>query len=314
MILDGYTENPGDLSWGGFEEFGEVTVYDRTSPEDTAERLKGAEIALTNKTVITGEILDVCPDLKYIGVLATGYNVVDLEDCRRRGITVTNIPNYSTAAVAQMTFALLLEITQQVGRHNASVKQGDWAACPDFSYCLTPLVELAGKTFGICGYGQIGHAVARVAKAFGMKVLVSSGHPDWNDRNVDAYVSREDLLRQADVVSLHCPLKSDTEGMINEDSIALMKDGAILLNTGRGPLVVEADVAAALNSGKLTAYGCDVVSVEPVHSDNPLLACENAYMTPHIAWAAKECRARLMDIAVNNLKGYLQGQPQNKLN
>lgn len=314
VILDGYTENPGDLSWSGFEAFGEVTVYDRTAPEETISRLEGAEIAISNKTLLTKEVLDACPDLKYIGILATGYNIVDVEDCRRRGITVTNIPNYSTMSVAQMTFALLLEICQQVGRHNASVKNGDWAKCPDFSYTLTPLVELDGKTFGICGYGRIGHAAARLAKAFGMRVLVSSGHPDWNDKNVDAYVSREDMFRQADVISLHCPLKDDTKGMINRDSIAQMKDGMILLNTGRGPLVVEADVAEALNSGKLKAYGCDVVSVEPIREDNPLLTCENTYMTPHIAWAAKECRSRLMDIAVENLRCYLQGRPQNKVN
>ncbi len=311
VILDGYTENPGDLSWSGFEAFGEVAVYDRTAPEEVVLRLEGAEIALTNKTVITEEVLNACPKLKYIGVLATGYNVVDAEDCRRRGITVTNIPNYSTMAVAQMTFALLLEICQQVGRHNASVKKGEWASCPDFSYALTPLTELAGKTFGICGYGRIGHAAARVAKAFDMTVLVSSGHPDWNDHNVDGYVSREELFKRSDVISLHCPLKDDTKGMVNRDSIAGMKDGAILINTGRGPLVVEEDVAEALNSGKLRAYGCDVVSVEPIRADNPLPACDNAYMTPHIAWAAKECRERLMEIAVDNVRCYLQGHPQN---
>lgn len=311
VILDGYTENPGDLSWEGFHAFGEVEVYDRTAPEETASRLKGAEIALTNKTLITKEVLDACPDLKYIGVLATGYNVVETEECRNRGIIVTNIPNYSTMSVAQMTFALLLEICQQVGRHNASVKKGDWAACADFSYSLTPLTELDGKTLGICGYGQIGHAVARAAKAFGMRVLVSSGHPDWNDRNVDGYVSRDDLFSQSDVVSLHCPLKADTKGMINRESISKMKDGAILLNTGRGPLVVEEDVAEALHSGKLRAYGCDVVSEEPIQKDNPLLDCENAYITPHIAWAAKECRERLMEIAVRNVDCYLKGQPRN---
>ncbi|MCQ2511016.1 MAG: D-2-hydroxyacid dehydrogenase [Lachnospiraceae bacterium] len=314
VILDGYTENPGDLSWDAFKAFGELTVYDRTAPEDVVSRLEGVEIALTNKTLITKEILDRCPDLEYIGVLATGYNVVDTEDCRRRGITVTNIPNYSTASVAQMTFALLLEICQQVGKHNASVKSGDWAKCPDFCYTLTPLMELDGKTMGICGYGRIGHAVARLAKAFGMRVLVSSGHPDWNDRNVDGYVSREDMFRQADVISLHCPLKDDTKGMINKGSIAQMKDGMILLNTGRGPLVVEADVAEALKNGKLKAYGCDVVSVEPIQADNPLLSCENAYMTPHIAWAAKECRERLMEIAVKNVKAFTEGCPQNKVN
>ncbi len=311
VILDGYTENPGDLSWDGFRAFGEVTVYDRTAPEDTVSRLEGAEIALTNKTLITKEVLDACPELKYIGILATGTNVLDLEDCRRRGITVTNIPNYSTMSVAQMTFALLLEICQQAGRHNASVKQGDWSACADFSYTLTPLVELSGKTFGICGYGRIGHAAARIAKAFGMKVLVSSGHPDWSDGNVDGYVSREDLFHQADVVSLHCPLKEDTKGMINRESIDQMKDGAILLNTARGPLVDEEAVAEALNSGKLKAYGCDVVSQEPIQADNPLLACENAWITPHIAWAARECRERLMVIAVENVKAYLQGRPRN---
>ncbi len=311
VVLDGYTENPGDLSWEGFDRFGEVVVYDRTAPGETAERLQGAEIALTNKTLLTAEVLDACPELKYIGVLATGTNVLDVEDCRRRGITVTNIPNYSTMSVAQMTFALLLEICQQVGRHNASVKAGDWARSSDFCYTLTPLTELDGKTFGICGYGRIGHAAAKIAKAFGMRVLVSSGHPDWNDHNVDGYVSREDLFREADVISLHCPLKADTEGMINRDSIAGMKDGMILLNTGRGPLVVEEDVAEALKSGKLRAYGCDVVSAEPMRADNPLLACENAYITPHIAWAAKECRQRLMDIAVENVKCYLEGHPQN---
>ncbi|MDO4615891.1 MAG: D-2-hydroxyacid dehydrogenase [Lachnospiraceae bacterium] len=291
-----------------------MTVYDRTAPEETAKRLQGVEIALTNKTLITKEVLDACPDLKYIGVLATGFNVLDPEECRRRGITVTNIPNYGTMAVAQMTFALLLEICQQVGRHNASVKKGEWSACQDFSYSLTPLVELSGKTFGICGYGRIGHAAARMARAFGMKVLVSSGHPDWNDGHVDAYVSREDLFSRSDVISLHCPLKDDTRGMVNRDSIAGMKDGAILLNTGRGPLVVEEDVAEALNSGKLMAYGCDVVSTEPIKEDNPLLSCENAYITPHIAWAAKECRQRLMDIAVENVDCYLKGHPQNRCN
>lgn len=315
VILDGQTENPGDLSWEGLEAVGELTVYERTPNDKIIERIGDAEIVITNKTPLTAETISACKNIKYIGILATGYNVVDIAAAKERGIPVCNVPGYSTKAVVQHVFALLFEITNHVGIHNDGVHAGKWAACPDFCYWDTPLIEMAGKTMGIIGFGSIGKAVARVAEAFGMNVLVCARHSDpaLETENIH-YASREDILAKSDVVSLHCPLFPETQGMINKDSIATMKDGAILINTARGPLVVDEDVVAAVKSGKLYAYAADVVSVEPVAKDNPLPGTENVILTPHIAWAARETRQRLMDIAVSNLRAYLDGSPVNVVN
>ena len=317
VVLDGYTENPGDLSWGRLEELGEFIVYDRSSLTDEDEaiaRIREAEIVITNKTPITKRVLDSCPSIRYIGVLATGYNVVDYAYAAKKGIPVTNVPGYGTDTVAQFTFALLLEICHHVAHHSEAVHAGRWEQSPDFCFCDYPQIELAGKTMGIIGFGRIGQKVGTIAKAFGMKVLAHSPHEYESGKAIGTYVNLDTLLAESDVISLHCPLFPETEGIINQATIAKMKDGVILLNNGRGPLVVEQDLADALNSGKIQAAAVDVVSAEPIKGDNPLLTAKNCFITPHIAWATKEARQRIMDCAVNNVKAFLSGAPENVVN
>lgn len=317
VILDGYTENPGDLSWDGFRALGDLTVYDRTPQDNIAEitsRIGSAEIVITNKTPLTRQVIEACPSIRYIGVLATGYNVVDVDAARERSIPVTNIPDYGTTAVAQFAMALLLEVCHHIGHHSDAVHAGRWENSADFCFWDYPLIELAGKTIGLIGFGRIGQATARAASALGMHVLAYDAYESDAGRALASYVSLDDLLVQSDVISLHCPLTSETEGIINKDSIARMKDGAIIINTARGPLINEADLAEALNSGKLAAAAVDVVSREPIVGSNPLLQAKNCIITPHIAWASKESRARLMDVAVENLAAYLRGEPRNVVN
>lgn len=307
VVLDGYALNPGDLSWTGMEALGELTVYERTSPSEVLERSAGAEVLITNKTVITAEHMAALPQLKYIGVLATGYNVVDIDEARNRGIVVTNIPAYSTASVAQMVFAHVLNITQRVGYYATENANGRWTNSVDFCYWDTDLVELDGKKMGIVGLGNIGRATARIAQAFGMEVLVVTSKEQSALPEGMKKVTLDELFVQSDVVSLHCPLTPDTKEMVNAARLQTMKPSAILINTGRGPLVNEQDLADALNGGRIAAAGLDVLSVEPSVADNPLLGARNCFITPHIAWATKEARIRLMDIAVNNLKSYQEG-------
>lgn len=312
VILDGYTENPGDLSWEGMERLGQVIVYERTAPEEIAERIGDAQLVLTNKTLITREIMAQCKNIRYIGVLATGYNVVDVQAAREKGIVVTNIPAYGTEAVGQFAIALLLEICSQVGHHNRAVHQGRWESCKDFCFWDYPLIELWGKTMGIIGFGRIGRNVAHIAQALGMKILACANHPNPVYENENCrYASLEEVLTRSDVISLHCPLTPETENLINRETIGKMKDGVILLNNSRGGLVVEKDLAEALESGKVYAAGVDVVSREPIGRDNPLLTAPNCFITPHISWAPRETRQRLMNIAVENLRSYLEGRPEN---
>ena len=314
VVLDGYAANPGDISWERLERLGEVTVYDRTPAMLVAERIGDAEAAFTNKVVVDEAVMAACPNLKYIGELATGYNNVDVEAARQRGIAVCNIPAYSTQSVAQLTFALLLDICNRAARHSDAVHAGKWTACPDFCFWETPLIELAGKTMGVVGFGRIGRAVARIAVAMGMDVLCYSRHPDPEALPEGCrFAELDELFARSDVISLHCPLNDDSRGMINRQSLSRMKDGVILLNTGRGPLVVEQDLADALNSGKVYAAGVDVVSAEPIRADNPLLTAKNCVITPHIAWAPYEARLRLMDIAVSNLETWMKGAPVNNV-
>lgn len=314
VILDGYTENPGDLSWEAFEALGEVTVYDRTPKEMIVERIGDAQAVITNKTPMTRQTLDACPSVRYIGVLATGYNVVDTGAAKEKGIPVTNIPTYGTTAVAQMVFALLLEVCHHVGAHSQAVKDGAWSRNPDWCFWNYPLIELAGKTMGIIGFGRIGQAAGKIAKAFGMEVLAYDQYPNDAGRQIGEYVSLDELYARSDVISLHCPLFPETTGMINKESIAKMKKGVIIINTSRGPLIVEEDLAEALHEGKVYAAACDVVSTEPIRPENPLLGCYNSILTPHIAWAPKESRSRLMDIAAQNLKAFIDGAPVNVVN
>lgn len=313
VILDAYAANPGDLSWDEFAALGDLTVYDRTAQEDAAARIGDAEVVFINKVRLTDEIFAACPNLKLVSILATGYNIVDLAAAKRRGITVCNVPGYSTRAVVQMTFALLLEICQQVGLHSGAVHTGRWQTCPDFCFWDRPLIELDGKTMGIVGYGAIGSAVGTVAQALGMKLLVTARH----ERPVPEgarFVSLPKLLAQSDVVSLHCPQTAENARMIDAGALAQMKDGAILLNTARGGLLDEQAVADALRSGKLLAAGMDVVSAEPIRADNPLLTAPNCFLTPHIAWAPLETRRRLQAISAENLRAFLAGKPQNVVN
>ena len=310
-VLDGYALNPGDLSWDGFKNLGDVTVYERTSPSELYNRAFGSEVLITNKTVLDAEMMSRLPGLKYIGVIATGYNVVDVDAARKLGIIVTNIPAYSTMSVAQHVFALLLAVTDRVEHYAIEVARGRWSDVRDFCFWDTPLVELSGKNFGIIGLGNIGSAVARIASALGMKVLAYTSK-DSSQLPVDVTkVSLERLFSDSDVISLHCPLTPSTKELINSHTIAEMKDGVILINTGRGGLVNENAVAEALTSGKIGAFCADVLSTEPPAADNPLLGAPNAYITPHIAWATKEARERLMDIAVANLKHFIEGVPTN---
>ncbi|MCH5231005.1 MAG: D-2-hydroxyacid dehydrogenase [Muribaculaceae bacterium] len=310
-VLDGYGLNPGDLSWKGFEELGELTVYDRTDNNQLSERAKDSDVLITNKTVLNAETISSLPKLRYIGVLATGYNVVDTEEAHKRGIAVTNIPAYSTMSVAQRVFAFLLSITDRVEHYALQVSNGKWTASKDFCYWDTNLTELAGKYFGIVGYGNIGQAVARIALAFGMNVLaVTSKEPSQLPEQIKK-VSLDELWKESDIISLHCPLTPDTSQIINQESIAKMKPGVILINTGRGGLVNETAVATALTEGKIGAFCADVLSTEPPLASNPLLSAPNAYITPHIAWATKEARQRLMNMAVDNLKQFMAGKPVN---
>ena len=315
VILDGFALNPGDLDWSPLSRFGEVTVYERTGSEEEAiQRIGNARIVLTNKVPITAAIMDACPSVKLICEQATGYNNIDIAAAAKRGITVCNVPSYSTDSVAQLTFALLLEICHNVGLHNQQVHKGAWCDSPDFCFWSSPLTELSSKTLGIVGLGSIGQAVARIGKAFGMRILAFSRTQRPECADLAEYVSLDQLLAQSDVVSLHCPLFPETAGMINETSIGKMKDGAILLNTSRGGLVNEAALAGALRSGKLRAAAVDVVSSEPMTRDNPLLTAPNCYITPHIAWAPLEARIRLMNTLEENIRAWLNGAPQNVVN
>jgi glycerate dehydrogenase len=317
VILDGYTENPGDLSWAGLEALGALTVHDRTPLGDEAEiqrRIGDAEIVLTNKTPISRATILASPRLKLVTVLATGYNVVDAAAAKESGVLVSNIPTYGTAAVGQFAIALLLEICHHVGHHDRAVHEGRWERSPDWCFWDYPLIELAGKTIGVIGFGRIGQATGKAAAALGMSVIAHDAAESAAGRAIAEYVELGELLARSDVISLHCPLLPATEGLICKASIAKMKDGVILINNSRGPLVVEQDLADALNSGKVAAAAVDVVSSEPIRGTNPLLGAKNCIITPHISWAPKESRQRLMDIAVANVKSYLDGKPQNVVN
>ena len=317
VVLDGYTENPGDLSWAGLEALGEVTVYDRTSYTESpliAERIGDAEIVVMNKTPISKETIDRCPNLRLIAVLATGYNVVDCRYAREKGIPVCNVPTYGTASVSQFSIALLLEICHHIGHHSASVHAGNWASNADWCYWDYPLIELEGKTIGIIGFGRIGQADGRVAKALGMRVLAHDIHPTDAGREIAEYVELDTLYAQADVISLHCNLTPENTGMICKESIEKMKDGVLIVNNARGPLVDEADLAEALSRGKVAGAALDVVSTEPIRADNPLLHAKNCILTPHISWAPKESRQRIMDCTVENAKAFLNGAAVNVVN
>ena len=313
VVLDGYCLNPGDLSWKDMGSLGDLQVYDRTSPSELIERAEGAEVLITNKTLISDKDMDVLPDLKYIGVLATGYNVVDVEAAKQKGIVVTNIPAYSTHSVAQMVFAHILNITQRVEHYACLNRQGKWSDSADFSYGDTELIELDGKWMGIVGFGNIGQATARIALAFGMKVAVFTSKPQSDLPEGVIKMDLDQLFSTCDVVSLHCPLTPSTKEMVNAKRLNLMKPNAILINTGRGPLVNEQDLADALNEGRIMAAGIDVLSIEPAVRTNPLLSARNCFITPHIAWATKEARTRLMQIAVSNLKEFLNGNVVNNV-
>ena len=317
VVLDGYTENPGDLSWDGLKTLGELTVYDRTSltdPKEVIERIGDAEIVLTNKTPIPAGVMDVCPNMKCIAVLATGYNVVDVAHAKEKGIPVCNVPTYGTASVSQFAIALLLEVCHHIGHHSNAVAEGRWETNPDWCFWEYPLMELEGKTIGIIGFGRIGQATGRVAKALGMRVLAHDIYPNDSGRAIGEYVPLDELLAQADVVALHCNLTAENTGIINKANLAKMKDGVIIINNSRGQLVVEQDLADALNSGKVAAAGLDVVSSEPIKGDNPLLRAKNCIITPHISWAPKESRQRIMDCTEANVRAFLNGKPQNVVN
>ncbi len=314
VVLDGFAANPGDLSWEGMQALGELTVYDRTAPEEVMERCNDADIVLTNKVILSASTLKQLPQMKYIGVLATGYNVVDIKAARKQGIVVTNIPAYSTDSVAQLTFAHILNITNRVGHYARQNREGRWSSNPDFVYWDTPLIELNGKTLGIVGLGNIGMKVATVARQFGMDVFAMTSK---NSSDLPAGIQKttfEGLLAISDVLSLHCPLTEQTRHLMNAKALKKMKPGTILINTGRGPLVDEQAVADALQSGQLLGYGADVMSQEPPQADNPLLQCPNAFLTPHIAWATFEARQRLMQIAIDNVQAFLKGKPINVVN
>lgn len=314
VVLDGYTLNPGDLSWDSLRALGKVTVYDRTSADQIAQRIGDADIVYTNKTPITRETLCACKNVRFIGVLATGYNIVDTAAAKEKGIPVCNIPTYGTAAVGQFAIALLLEICHHVAHHSDAVHESRWQSSDDWCFWDYPLIELAGKTMGIIGFGRIGQTTGAIAKAMGMKVVAYDSYPNGEGRAIAEYVDLDTLFKTSDVIALHCPLFPETEGIVNKDTITKMKDGVIILNNSRGPLIVEQDLADALNSGKVYAAGLDVVSCEPIKADSPLLKAKNCIITPHISWAPKESRQRLMDIAISNLRAYLDGTPQNVVN
>ena len=314
VVLDGYTLNPGDLSWRELEVLADCTVHDRTPPDETIERARGAEILLTNKTVLSAEVLGHLPDCRYIGVLATGYNVVDIDAATKSRIVVTNVPTYAARSVAQMVFAHVLNLTQHVGHHGRTVEDGRWSRSPDFCYWDYPLVELDGKTMGIIGLGRIGKATAELARAFGMDVIGCAKHADPSAGGLCTPVGLDEVFRRGDVVSLHCPLTPETERIVNAERLGLMKPTAILINTSRGPLVDERALADALNGGRIGGAGLDVLSTEPAADDNPLVSAKNCCITPHIAWATREARARLMKVATDNVKAFLAGAPHNVVN
>lgn len=317
VILDGYTENPGDLSWTGIEEFGDVTVYDRTSYEESgliAERIGDADIAVINKTPISAATIDKCPELRAIFVLATGYNVIDTEHARSKGIDVINVPTYGTNIVSQYAVGLLMEICSHFGHHDREVKAGRWQNNIDWCFWDFPMIELAGKTAGIIGLGRIGKATAGILRALNMDVIAFDAQRSEEGARVADYVELDELFARSDVIFLHCPLLPSTEGIINKDNIAKMKDGVIIINNSRGPLVAEQDLADALESGKVYAAACDVVSTEPIKADNPLLTAKNCIITPHISWAAKEARQRIMDITADNIRAWADGKPVNVVN
>lgn len=311
VVLDGYTANPGDLSWDKLKELGECTIYERTAPDEVLERAAGAEALLTNKVVLNSETIAALPDLKYIGVLATGYNVVDIAAACERGIIVTNIPAYSTPSVGQMVFAHILNITQQVRHYSEKVSQGDWSKSPDFCFYDTPLIELLGKKIGIVGLGQTGYNTARIAIGFGMKVWAVTSKSRLQLPPEIRKADLDQVFHECDIISLHCPLTDSTRGMVNANRLSIMKPTSILINTGRGPLVNEQDLADALNTGKIYAAGLDVLSEEPPRTNNPLLTARNCFITPHIAWASFEARQRLIYIMATNLKAYIDGKPVN---
>ena len=317
VVLDGYTENPGDLSWDALAQLGELTVYDRTDPQDEAliiARMAGAELVFTNKTPITRAAIDACPRLRFIGILATGYNVVDCAYAREKGIPVSNVPAYGTASVSQFSIALLLELCHHIGHHDRAVHDGRWERCADWCFWDYPLIELEGKTMGIIGFGRIGQAEGRVARALGMRVLAHDLHPTDAGRELAEYVDLDTLYARADVISLHCNLTPENTGMICKASIEKMKDGVLIVNNARGQLVNEADLAAALEAGKVAGAALDVVSTEPIRGDNPLLHAKNCILTPHISWAPIESRRRIMDCTVENARAFLKGTPVNVVN
>ena len=317
VVLDGYTENPGDLSWDALAQLGELTVYDRTDPQDEAliiSRMAGAELVFTNKTPITRAAIDACPRLRFIGILATGYNVVDCAYAREKGIPVSNVPAYGTASVSQFSIALLLELCHHIGHHDRAVHEGRWERCADWCFWDYPLIELEGKTMGIIGFGRIGQAEGRVARALGMRVLAHDLHPTDAGRELAEYVDLDTLYARADVISLHCNLTPENTGMICKASIEKMKDGVLIVNNARGQLVNEADLAAALEAGKVAGAALDVVSTEPIRGDNPLLHAKNCILTPHISWAPIESRRRIMDCSVENARAFLKGTPVNVVN
>lgn len=315
VVLDGYTLNPGDITWDGLRALGELTVYERTKPEEVVERIGDAQVVYTNKTPLTRETFEACKNLQFVGVLATGYNVVDIKAAREKNIPVANIPTYGTAAVAQFAIALLLELCHHIGEHSECVKRGEWSKNKDWCFWNYPLVELAGKTMGIIGFGRIGQETGKIAQALGMRVYAYDQHKNQDLESADCqYVDLDTLLSQSDVISLHCPLLAETEGIINKENIAKMKEGVMIINNSRGPLIVEEDLRDALNSGKVAGAAVDVVSTEPIRMDNPLLEAKNILITPHISWAPRESRQRLMDIAVENLKCFIEGRPRNIVN
>lgn len=312
--LDAHTTNPGDLSWEQFKKYGDVTIYERTGQDQIIDRAKDADVLFINKCIITSEILDKLPKLKYVGLQSTGYNVIDCEAAKRKGIVVSNIPAYSTAAVAQLTFSFILQFTNKVAMHNEAVHKGEWCSCPDFCFWKAPLTELDSKVFGIIGFGSIGQRVANIANAFGMRVLVYTPHPNSEKFKNVSFVDFDTLCVEADFISCHCPLTPQTQGIINKNAIDKMKKSAIIINTSRGPVINESDLADALNSGRIKGAGVDVLSVEPPKKDNPLLTAKNCIITPHIAWAALETRERLLSILEDNLKAFIEGHPQNVVN
>lgn len=317
VILDGYTENPGDLSWNRLEQLGDLVIYDRTSYTDApiiAQRMQGADIVITNKTPISKTTIDQCPGLQLISVMATGYNIVDYSYAKEKGIPVVNVPAYGTASVSQFSIALLLEICHHIGHHNESVHAGNWNNNKDWCYWDYPLIELEGKSIGIIGFGRIGQTEGRIAKAMGMNVLAYDLHPNDSGRTIAEYADLDTLYAESDVISLHCNLTPENAGMINKETIAKMKDGVILINNARGQLIHEDDVSDALNSGKMRAAGLDVVSSEPIKADNPLLKAKNCIITPHISWASKESRQRILDTTADNINAFLAGKPNHVVN